>query len=84
MINDYEFNAESRVKDLREGTGKLMGAVAAGVPIGSDSSASVNPAISSSVSDTSRAQTPKPDPLIVVQTTVPASSGTETIDRSSK
>src|ERR1700677_3688370 len=44
------------------------------------------PASSSSVSGTSRAQTPNPDPFTVVQTTVPASSssGTHCTVRSSK
>lgn len=43
-----------------------------------------NPANSSSASGTSRAQTPNPEPLTVVQTTVPASSGTQSTVRSSK
>jgi hypothetical protein len=43
-----------------------------------------NPAKSSSVSGTSRAQTPNPEPLTVVRTTVPASSGAQSTVRSSK
>lgn len=82
---DYELSLKARVMHLLSAGAALLDWGGSGL-LGCTSSISKlsNPANSSRVSGTSRAQTPNPEPLTVVQTTVPASSGTHSTVRSSK
>ena len=86
MCYDYELLIKSTcvMHLLSAGAAILVGGGSA-LPCCTSSISKLSyPDKSSSVSGTSRAQTPNPDPFTVVQTTVPASSGTHSTVRSSK